>query len=441
MRILFLSVILLATLFVNAQDWTKLDSAGFIKAVAASSAKLDTKRPVKKINNYLADPAINGDSLYRLLTRWNEYPRLSKTGIIGEFYVSLDTNYKAPVLVYVPKNYNPAYKTSVLVYFKGGWLSRKQAPVDYAREIVKDNPTFTYLNQQNVIEIFPVLDSKLAIYGYYGYKHLYRIVTETKRLFNVDDNKVYLSGFSDGGKTVYNALGYASTPFACFYAINGMFVSPPEYYNMVNRPVVSFVAEKDQLTDSRSIQSKAAFVTKLGGDWNYRLMVGKKHFYHPYQSEILPWMFTHMQTKTRNPFPARLAYVSMDNYEDFHGIDWLQIKTDTKKKPEAWHRIDSIETFGNDGAERNYRYGNNKGQAKAEYFDNTFTLSTSQVTEVTIYISPMMVDLSRPVHVVVNGKELFTGRVDYSKEFMAERFLQFFDRQQVWVNKITVAVE
>ncbi len=441
MRILFLSVFLLATSFVNAQDWTKLDSAGFIKAVAASSAKLDAKRSLQKINTYVADPAINGDSLYRLLTQWNEYPRLSKAGIIAGFYVTLDTNYTVPVLVYVPKNYNPAYKTSVLVYFKGGWLSRKQAPADYAREIVKDNPTFTYLDRQNVIEVFPVLDSRLAIYGYYGYKHLYRIVTETKKLFNVDDNKVYLSGFSDGGKTVYNALGYASTPFACFYAINGMFVSPAEYYNMVNRPIVSFVAEKDQLTDSRSIQSKAAFVTKIGGDWNYRFMVGKKHFYHPYQNEILPWMFAHMQTKTRHPFPARLTYVSMDNYEDFHGIDWLQIKTDPQKKPEAWHRTDSVETFGSDGSERNYRYGNKQGQAKAEYFDNTFTLSTSQVAEVTLYISPMMVDLSRPVRVVVNGKELFTGRVDYSKEFMAKRFMQFFDRQQVWVNKITVAVE
>jgi len=35
---------------------------------------------------------------------------------------------------------------------------------------------------------------------------------------------------------------------------------------------------------------------------------------------------------------------------------------------------------------------------------------------------------------IINGKEVFNGRVGYSKEFMAERFLQFFDRQQVWVN-------
>jgi len=441
MRILLLSVILLVASLANAQDWTKLDSAGFIRAVAASSAKLDTKRSLQKINKYVADPAIKGDSLYRLLTQWNDYPRLSKTGIISEFNVTLDTNYKVPVLIYVPKNYNPAHKTSVLVYFKGGWLSRKQAPVDYAREIVKDNPTFAYLDQQNVIEIFPVLDSKLAIYGYYGYKHLNAIVAETKKLFNVDDNKVYLAGFSDGGKTVYNAAGYVSTPFACFYAINGMFVSPPEYYNMINRPLVSFVAEKDQLTDSRSIQSKAAFVTKLGGDWNYRFMSGKKHFYHPYQAEVLPWVFTHMQTKTRNPFPASLTYVSQENYKDFHGIDWLQIKVDTKKNPEPWHRTDSVETFGTDGTERNYRYGNKIGQAKAGYFDNTFTLTTSQVTEVTVYISPLMVDLSQPVRIVVNGKELFSGKVDYSKELMAERFQQFFDRQQVWVNKITVAVD
>src|SRR5699024_3013470 len=123
------------------------------------------------------------------------------------------------------------------------------------------------------------------------------------------------------------------------------------------------------------------------------------------------------------------------------GIDWLQISVDTKLSPASHHFTDSIHTFSMSGEASDYLYGEKTGQVRAHYLDNTFTITASQVDMVTLYISPLMVDLQKPVTVVINGRKMFEHKVMASKEFMASWFLNSFDRAQVFVNKIEVAVK
>ncbi len=391
------------------------------------------------IERWRTDENISGDSLYKLLSSWDQYPNPSRKGIVCEYKLKLDTNYTASYFVYLPKNYDPYRKTVLLVYYKGGWLSRKSLPADYNKEFINDNPALAYLDEYNVVEIFPVLEAKLAIYGFYGYSHLNKMIIQTKKLFNIDDNKVYLAGFSDGGASVYNAAYLVPTAFACFYPINASMISAPYYPNLINRPIYSFVAEKDELFDRRSMLTKASYVNQLGGNWSYREIPGRKHFYHPYHQEVLPILFDHMQTVSRNPLPNSLVYHrAFNDSSSFPGIDWLQIKVNTSKPPEAFHFTDSVRTYRSNGEENNYLYGEKTGQAKARYFNNCFTIEASQVNSIEIYISPLMVNMDLPVKLIVNGKERFNSRVPFSKDFMTNTFLTYFDRQQVWVNKIAI---
>ncbi len=429
----------------SVKDWvslaSSLDSASFEKQINPESYAI-TAVDWTKIEKWKQDKNIQGDSLFKMLSNWNFYSTPKQTGVICKFQTQVDTNYTVPYFVYIPKNYNPAQKTILLVYYKGGWLSRKNFPKDYAKEIVTDNPTFSYLDDYNIIEIFPALKNDLAIYGNYGYAHLSNMITETRKRFNIDDNKIFLSGFSDGGKTVYNVSYLTQTTFACFYPINGAIVSPPYFPNWLNRPVFSFVATKDELTDYKSIRTKAAYANKIGADWIYWELSGKGHFYFPYAKDILTTLFTHMNVTSRNPLSKRLVYDRGFNDEaNFKGVDWLQIKVNTKKLPSRFHTTDTIQTFSGSGEERNYRYGENIGQARAECFNNTYFITTSQVDKVTIYISPLMVNLDLPVRIVINEKEVFNARVDYEKEFMINNFMSNFDRAQIFVNKVEITVE
>ena len=54
---------------------------------------------------------------------------------------------------------------------------------------------------------------------------------------------------------------------------------------------------------------------------------------------------------------------------------------------------------------------------KAVYANNTFTIQASRVGSVEVKISPLMVDMSKPVRISVNGKELYNGLVITNKEY------------------------
>ena len=426
-------------------DWTKLsktlDSSAFGKVINPANYNVASNN-LTDIEKWNYDNKINGDSLFYLLSNWDKYPTPKQNGIIVEYKIKLDTNYTVPFLVYIPKNYSPKQKTTLLLYFKGGWLSRNKIPKDYAKEIVNDNPTFSYLDKNNVIEIFPALENDLEINYKYGYKHLAGMVAQTKKLFNIDDNKVFLSGFSDGGKTVYMAANLTSTPFACFYPINGAIISSPDFPNYTNRPIYSFVAEKDELTNFKSISTKAEYANKIGANWTLRKIPNEGHYYFPYQQKILPILFSNLKTVNRNPLPNKIEYNrAFNDDKDFKGIDWIQVKVNTTKNPNEFHKTDSIETFWANGESYNYRYGLKVGQLKAHCFDNTYFLTTSLLDEVTIYVSPLMVNIELPIKVIVNGKEKFNSKVEFSKEFMTKRFIDNFDRQQIFINKIVVMID
>lgn len=382
------------------------------------------------------EAGLGGDSLYALLRAWNTYPRPRQTGVICRYEVRLDATHTVPYLVYVPKSYDYRRPTKLLVYYKGGWLNRKELPAGYAKEIVRDNPTFGYLDEQNIIESFPCLRQDLAIYGYYGYQHLQRMVAQTKQLLNVDDNRVYLSGFSDGGKTVFNVASLTPSAFASFCAINGGLASRPDFLTLRARPLLAFVAQADELFSPKSVASYAEQARRLGADWQLRVLPGRPHYYVPYQRHVLPALFQYLSGSSRNPFPTQLTYARGFNSREFTGLDWLQLVVSTTKVPSATHQLDSIQVFNQAGQPSRYRYGEGAGQVRASCFNNTFTLETSLVEEVTLYISPVMVDVSQPVRVIINGQERYNGRIASSKAFLLRQFQDTMDRQQLFVNEV-----
>ena len=77
----------------------------------------------------------------------------------------------------------------------------------------------------------------------------------------------------------------------------------------------------------------------------------------------------------------------------------------------------------------------------AHYHDNTFTLQTSRIKNVTIYVSPEMVSLKQPVRVIINGKTVYEGKVKIDKDFMLDNYTKEVDHQALWVNRLTFKVE
>ncbi|MEM6684796.1 MAG: hypothetical protein AAF617_03280 [Bacteroidota bacterium] len=394
-------------MFCQVQEWqekaAKLSDVDFANTIE----NLTTIAPSPKLSNiqsWKSDKLLTSASVYQEITTWNTYTQPKRTGVITKMDIMLQSQ-KVPVYIYIPTNYKSDRPTKLLIYYRGGWMSRKEYPENIAKEIVLENPTFSMLDKYNVIEVYPALKQDLAIYGMFGYAHLRKIVAATKKQLNIDDNKVYLAGFSDGGRTVLNIAYLAPTAYAAFFTINGTINNSNAYFpNFSNRKLVSFMAENDGIVDYRYMTSMAQKSQEWNADWILYMLKDKPHFYYPYASQILPVLFAHIKNSTRNPYPNTITYHKAYDYEEFTNIDWLGLKVNTKKTKEKWHYERATSIVLNKEKTDTFVYGENIAQVEAHYFNNTFTVKVSLVEEVDIYISPLMVNMTMPVVIQVNGK-------------------------------------
>lgn len=441
---LYLSLLLVFTIGINGFSQTdkwieyaeQFSDAAFEQKTEVFATELAEHKLLESIKRWKADEQLSGEALYNEISHWNTYPDFKETGLVIEQSIQLDTHYSVPYYIYIPQNYKPHLPSKLLVYYKGGWIGRDSFPANVAKEIVIDNPTFSYLDQYNVIEIFPALRNDLAIYGWYGYKQLRKMLAQTKQILNIDDNQVYLAGFSDGGRTTYNIAYLTPSAFAAFYTINGVFNNiSMNYANFSNRKMTSFVAKKDELAYYKTAIAIAQEAHQFEADWSVNVL-DEGHFYFPYQQEILPKVFDQMNNSYRNPFPNKIVYHKDYDFDELTGIDWLHIKSNTEKTAEQWHYTSEISIPSSDTTQDTLVYGEKTAQVVATYFNNTFDIKASLVDEVEIYISPLMVDMNYPIKVIVNEKEVFNQTIGFDKDFILSEFAKKFDRKQLWVNKI-----
>ena len=99
----------------------------------------------------------------------------------------------------VPDNYDPARSYPVRVQLHGG-VNRPQAP-DSSRLGVARLPVTV-----EEIEVFPAAWANSLWWQASQVDNLSKILDKLKRTYNVDENRVYLTGISDGGTGVFHGV-------------------------------------------------------------------------------------------------------------------------------------------------------------------------------------------------------------------------------------------
>ena len=108
------------------------------------------------------------------------------------------------------------------------------------------------------------------------------------------------------------------------------------------------------------------------------IVAGKPHWMDGEDRAAVPWMAKY----TRNPYPNKVVWVQGDvNKEYFY---WLGVPVKEAKKGSVLY---------------------------ADIDGNTVTIGDCDYSSVRIYLNEKMVDLSKPVKVVHEGKTLFEGKL------------------------------
>src|SRR5262245_36595447 len=168
----------------------------------------DAKNPgdAAKTVNAVASSGVKFDEAYARLKKGRVYAADAPTGVVrlsrktpeAEFAYTLD----------VPPAYDPSRKYQVRFQLHGG--------IGRPDPAVRGNGSIGSLAGAEQIYVLPLSWADAPWWGSLQIGNLRAILDSVKRTYNVDENRVVLSGVSDGGTGTYYIAMRDTTPYASF---------------------------------------------------------------------------------------------------------------------------------------------------------------------------------------------------------------------------------
>lgn len=398
--------------------------------------------------------------LYQQLKTTRPKHSYSRTGQYQYAWLRLSDSLEFPYLVQLPTHFD-ATKTYPLVVVLHGAVSRQTALPDVA-----DSTTAFFgrlfmeqAAQSGLIAVFPYSTRQ---YNWMmpddGFGLVPELVREVKHLYSIDDRRVYVTGHSNGATGAFSYLVKQPSLFAGFSGLNnrpqvrtgGTFLK-----NARNRSFYNVATDYDYYFPLEGHRALTKLTKTMGIDWQNQEVVG--HRAHGYliaakdstTKQVYYQLFAHMLTKQRNPFQASL-YWACDDVKNGR-CDWLEInQLDTihakangqlpiNMSVQGWRSVTDPSALS-DSTSQAFVFPRQSGAVQGRYAKNQFELTTSQVGSLTIYLSPEMINLGQPLKVIINGKQVYNGPIQYDRAFLVAQYAKEMDHQALWINRLTFRV-
>ena len=362
----------------------------FALAMTFGLSKLYAQDPTIKISEDLK--YIDED--YKKLEEFYK-ESLKKAGKKGErvrYYKSDVDGSIQPFGLSVPESYDPQNKTPLFIHLHG-----------VNRKLVAGNarttwtPGFKYWQAENIKEtVILAMPFARGNNGYTGLGEvdIFEVTELVKSEYNIDENRVYLLGFSMGGGGTMKTGTHYPDQYAAIFNFSGAVrgTTDAEYskkfnitensYNALmllknanNIPVYIRVGTKDRLLEAN--RNLKAALEQLGQDPNYDEYPGLGHVFMneiPF-SQDAPQILQY----TRNPYPKKVYY-----------------RTDlTRWSKNYWLSIDQVEQLG-------------WAEIELEADKNNIFGTINNVNEFSVYLNEELFDLSKAVNIRVNDKLIYS---------------------------------
>ncbi|CAL2101781.1 conserved exported protein of unknown function [Tenacibaculum sp. 190130A14a] len=399
----------------------------------------------------------NPKKLYKSIHKYNTYlPKKQQNYSIS---LKINNSTESAYLVHLPKHYNPRKKYPVL-FFLHGAVRFTEFHKYRIPEITLGgwNKYYTkYGDLSNVILIFPGANKEYNwMLSNKGFYMIPEILKSVKKALNIDDNKVFISGHSNGATGSFSYLMKQPTLFAGFYGFNTqpkVFTGGTFVENGTNRSFVHFSTDQDYYYPPKANDDFTKLMTRINENYQEYRYKGFPHWFPEFKESEPAYkiLFNHLEERKRDPFPKQISWEFDDN--TYGDIDWISnIKLDTLQSKAQWHKnlnfkITEWLSYNNNDSlvskkvdKKAFDFPRKSGKVKARYANNSFHIQTSCISTFKINISPEMVNLNKKVKIYINGKIYFDKKVKYNRIFMLEEFLKNGNRTQIWVNQIKLKV-
>jgi predicted esterase len=355
------------------------------------------------------------DGLYQRLEAGPRYSKEVKTGLIEESRRG-ENGLRHEYVFLVPEDYDPDKKYRVSFYLHGG--------VSRADPWRKGDPWWRRFDRSfgpEQISVFPSSWRGALWWQSIQIENLKAILDRIQREYNVDENRVYLFGVSDGGTGVYYHAAKAPTPWAAFFSFiahPGVLENPAvgadgELFaeNLSNRAFFVVNGEKDELYPVARVKPYLDAFEAAGVEIEFHSHPGghNTRWWNGKQEAIDAFVSSH----PRNPLPDRLVWET-ERTDRFPRIHWLV--------------IDELEE------------GAASGKVTLIRRDNRVEARSRGVARFRLLLSPRQFDLSRPIEVVTNGVTSHRGTVERSPEALLRWTARDNDRTMLFAAELSIQV-
>lgn len=253
-------------------------------------------------------------------------------------------------------------------------------------------------------------------------ENLPAILREVKRRYNVDDNRVTMTGISDGGTGAYFFAFKQPSEWAAFMPYIGhpaVLRNPAGgenhrlyFENLTSKPLYIVNGEVDRLYPASSLESFVDVLEEAEVEYVFRVIEGGGHDTR-WLLEETPAIEQFKADNPRDPFPEQLQWV-VDSVDRYNRNMWLRVDEMTSSDFPA--------------------------VLKVERLGNQFVVDATAVAEFTLLLNPVEVDFSQPVEVNVNGATVHSVQVEQSAETLLRWARQSLDRTALVTAELRVSL-
>lgn len=253
------------------------------------------------------------------------------------FHFKAKDNQERPYVVYRPSQVQPSEKRPLLIFLHGA-ISRPQISQN-PEDTAKKSPIISLAEKGQFYVLFPYGQKGATWFDDVGSEMVLGEFDAVKKNFPIDEDKVFLSGFSDGGSGTFYFAAAHSTPFAGFIPLNGSLsvaanlgASPLYLENINHKPLLAINTQSDALYPVKMMQPTIDKLRQHHNNVQYKTPEGNHEMsYLPtVEQDILHFI----QQYRRQPLQA----ISLEQAEKPIHIDWLSIEEiNPQAAAQAWH--------------------------------------------------------------------------------------------------------
>jgi acetyl esterase/lipase len=272
----------------------------------------------------IAKSAVSFDAAVAALEQGRPYAAEVARGVVRASHTVDGIEF--PYVIEVPQSYTPAKKYPVRVQLHGGVGRPDAAPRDGIGQLASPDGV-------EQIYVLPTAWSDAEWWTDRQLANLRAILDAVKRTYNVDENRVVLSGVSDGGTATYYFAMRDITPFASFLPLNGAVAVLRNFSlkkdgelfpnNLRNKPWFIVNGGRDPLYPPALVEPFVEHMIANGVEVEYRPQANGVHN-TAWWPEVRGDYEAFVRAHPRNPLPDTLTWET-DGTAGTGRADWLVI--------------------------------------------------------------------------------------------------------------------